>query len=162
MKKSVIVALLALLLTGCGAEETFETISDELVQSVAAEVRQVVVTLPIEAASPAAESDGGQLYLCGDYEIYRQTMESGDLNATVMDISGYSRDGLTIVETLQDDCKRYDLVWVSAGEIGDRVGRAAILDDGNYHYCLSVLGDADSADQYRNIWQSMFDSFGLA
>ena len=161
MKKWFVLSVLAILLTGCGAEETFETVSDELIQSVAAEVRQVVVTLPIEAASPAAESDGGHLYLCGDYEICRQTLQAGDLNATVREISGYSKEDLTVIETLQDDCKRYDLVWVSAGEIGDRVGRAAILDDGNYHYCLSVLGDADSADQYRNIWQSMFDSFGL-
>lgn len=162
MKKRCFIAALALVLSGCGAQETFETVSDELVQSVSAEMRQVVVTLPQEAASPVSDSENGEVYLCGDYDIYRQTLETGDLDATVRSLSGYGREDLTIMETMQDDCRRYDFVWVSAGEIGDRVGRATILDDGNYHYCLSVLGDADSAEQYRGIWQSMFDSFGLS
>lgn len=162
MKKCCVIAAIALLLTGCGAEETFETVSDELIQSVSAEVRQVMVTLPMEAASPVVDSDNGQLYLCGDYDIYQQTLAAGDLNATIQTISGYSREDLTIMETQQDDCKRYDFVWVSAGEIGDRVGRATILDDGNYHYCLSLLGDADTAEQYRGIWQSMFESFSVS
>lgn len=162
MKKWIAISAAMLLLTGCGAEETFETVSDELIQQVSAEVRQMVVTLPLEAASPAVESDSGQMYICGDYDIYQQTLEAGDLNATIQTISGYGKEDLTVMETMQDDCKRYDFVWVSAGEIGDRVGRATILDDGNYHYCLSVLGDADTSDQYRGIWQSMFDSFGLS
>ena len=162
MRKLCSVALIALMLAGCSARETFETISDELIQPVSVQAREILLTLPPDAASPVSESENGQIYLCGDYDICCQTLESGDLDATVRSISGYGRENVTILETLQEDCKRYDFVWACAGETGDRLGRAAILDDGNYHYCLSVLGDADSAEAYRGIWQSLFDSFGVS
>lgn len=161
MRKICVCILAALLLSGCGSRETFETVSDEMIQSVSAEVRDVMLTLPAEAVSPAAETENGELYLCGDYDIHRQTLEAGDLDATIRSVCGYSREDLTVMETQQNGWKRYEFVWVSAGEIGDRVGHGVILDDGNYHYCLSALGDADGAQQHQSVWQSMFDSFGL-
>lgn len=161
MRKCCVFVLAALLLAGCGSQETFETVSDELIQAVSAEIKEVMLTLPADAVSPAAETEHGELYLCGDYDIHRQTLEAGDLNATIQSISGYRREDLTVMETRQDGCRRYEFVWVSAGEVGDRVGRCTILDDGNYHYCLSVLGDAEAAERYQSIWQSMFDSFAL-
>ena len=161
MKKRVWIALAALFLTGCGTEETLETISDDLIQPVAAEVREVYVALPPEAVTPVLEGEGECMYICGDYEIYQQTLSAGDLTATVQSISGYSPEDLTVMETIQGDCKRYDLVWASVGELGDRVGKACILDDGNYHYCLSVMGDADTAGEHKLVWQAMFDSFAL-
>lgn len=161
MKKWLVFVLAALLLTGCGAQETFETVSDELIQSVSAQVREVMLTLPAEAISPAAQMENGEMYLCKGYDIYRQTLESGDLSATIREVSGYTREDLTVMETAQEGWKRYEFVWASAGEVGDRVGHCVILDDGNYHYCLSLLGDADIAEEYRGIWQSMFDSFTL-
>ena len=45
MRKRCFVALLALLLSGCGAQETFETISDEQIQSVSAEMREILVDI---------------------------------------------------------------------------------------------------------------------
>lgn len=161
MKTCCVFALVLLLLTGCGSQETFETVSDELFQSVSAQTKEVMLTLPADAVSPAAETEYGEIYLCGDYDIHRQTLEAGDLNATIQTISGYSREDLTVLETRQVGYKRYEFVWVSAGEMGDRVGHGVILDDGNYHYCLSVLGDAETANLHQSIWQSMFDSFEL-
>lgn len=161
MKKWVLIALAALILTGCGTEETFETISDDLIEPAVAELREVYVSLPPEAAAPVLESDGDWVCICGDYEIYQQTLSAGDLSATVRTVSGYALEDITVLETVQGDCKRYDLVWASAGETGDRVGKACILDDGNYHYVLSVLGDADTAQEHKTVWQGMFDSFTL-
>lgn len=161
MKKQVLIALAALMLTGCGTEETFETVSDELIEPVVAEIREVYVSLPPEAATPVLESDGDCVYICGDYEIYQQTFPSGDLSATVRSVSGYALEDITVMETAQGDYTRYDLVWASAGEIGDQVGKACILDDGSYHYVLSVMGDADTAQEHRLVWQGMFDSFSL-
>lgn len=161
MRKCCVFVLAALLLSGCTGQETFETVSDELVQSVSAQAREVMLTLPSEAVSPAAETENGEIYLCGDYDIHRQTWEAGDLDATIRSVCGYSREDLTVMETQQNGWKRYEFVWVSAGEVGEQVGHCVILDDGNYHYCLSVLGDADGAPRHQSVWQSMFDSFGL-
>ena len=161
MKKRVLIALTALMLTGCAGEETFETVSDDLVQSASAEIREVFLSLPPEAATPVLEEEGNCIYICGDYEIYRQTLEAGDLNATVQAVSGYASDDLTVIETMQGACKRYDFVWASTGEVGDRVGRACILDDGHYHYCLSVMGDAETAGEHSLVWEAMFETFSL-
>ena len=162
MKKWLIFGLCMVFLSGCAAEETFETVADEQVQSVSAPLRQLQVELPEEAAAPTSESESGTLYQCDGYEIILQTMESGDLNGTIQSVSGYSRSYVTVMETNLAGWKRYDFVWASAGEQGDRLGKAAILDDGNYHYCVSVLGDADRAAEFEEIWERLFDSVSLS
>ena len=163
MKKGWILAVLAagLMLWGCQAEPTLETIADEWVQSVMAQPRQISVNLPDGALAPVLESDSEQVYLSDDYEIIIETLSAGDLNATVEHLSGYSRDNVTLVRTQQGDADRYEFVWASAGENGDRLGRAVILDDGDYHYCMSVLRDADTTKTSQIVWSDVFDSFSL-
>ncbi len=160
MKKLWIWALLPLILTGCGAEETFETISDEQILPVMASPREITVILPEEAAVPVLENGEQQMYVCEDYEILIETMAAGDVNATVRALSGYEKEQVTLIETQWEEITRYDFVWASAGERGDRLGRAVILDDGQYHYCMTLLWDADGKES-REAWDQLFDSFDL-
>jgi len=162
MKKILLLGLLALLLTGCGTEETLETISDELVQPVMAQPDEILVSLPGETAMPAMESDNSRMYLASDYEIYIQTLESGDLNRTIQTLSGYEKENLTVMETSADGVSRYEFVWTCAGENGDRIGRAVVLDDGSYHYTMTVLRDADTTETTQIVWHDVFNSFSLA
>ena len=48
----------------------------------------------------------------------------------------------------------------TAGEQGERLGRGVILDDGDYHYCLTVLQDADVTD-CQIVWSEVFRTFDL-
>lgn len=161
MKKCALL-LLMILLTGCGAEETLETISDEILQPVMAQPREILVSLPGETAMPAMESDSGRVYLASDYEIYIQTMESGDLDATIQTVSGYEKEDITVMHTQQQGIQRYEFVWSCAGEMGDRIGRGVVLDDGDYHYVLSVLRDAETTENSQITWNDVFRSFALA
>lgn len=162
MKKTIaIVIILLLALTGCGTQEVMETVTDELATPVMAQMREISLQLPEEAASPTVESDSERLYLCEDYEISVQILAGGDLSRTVKTLSGYERDALTVMTTQKDDLDSYTFVWACAGEQGDRVGRAVILDDGNYHYCVSILGDAEQAMENKVLWDDMFNSFTL-
>lgn len=161
MKKRLAIAIVALLLSGCGREKVFETVEDEWVEPVSAEIRQIYVTLPPEAASPVLEDENGAVYVCDTYEVYQQILPSGDISATVRAVSGYGPEELTILKTDQGDAKRYDFVWASASDSGDRVGKGCILDDGSYHYVLTVLGDAASTEENQEVWQEIFDSFTL-
>ena len=160
MKTWVILLLSALLLTGCASEDTFETIADEPVAAVMAQPGQISVELPEDAVAPVLESGNEQLWLCDDYEILIQTRPSGDLNGTIQTISGYPKESLTVIETQNQNVTRYDFVWASAGEKGECLGRAVVLDDGNYHYCMSVLRDAD-AQESQIVWNEVFQSFSL-
>ena len=162
MKKYIWMVLLMLLLCGCAAEETYETLSDDLVHPVMAQQRSISVELPGEAAMPAMESDAGRIYLCEAYEIAIQTMAAGDINATVQALSGHDKAQLTVLETEHDGCTRYEFVWAAAGESGDRIGRSVILDDGNYHYTMSVLRNADPTEVSQISWDQVFQSFQLS
>lgn len=157
----MVTLVLCLALAGCGAETTMETISDELQVGVMAQPKQILVELPDNAVAPVLESDSQQLYFSEEYQIAVETLSGGDVSATVKALSGCDREKLTLMKTKQGENIRYDFVWAAAGEEGDLMGRAAILDDGNYHYCLSVLRPA-TGETSQIIWQNVFDSFALA
>ena len=162
MKKWLLLLLMTGLLAGCGAEDTFETVADELVQPVMLQPRFVCVDLPGETALPVVENDNGRIYICNDYEIVLQTMASGDLEETMEIMSGLGAENMTVMETTSDGISRYEFVWAAAGEGGDQTGRGVILDDGNYHYCLSVLRFADLPEKTQINWEDVFSSFCLA
>ena len=162
MRYGVLLVLGCLLLSGCGAQETMETVADEWVEEAMAPAREILVELPEEAAAPAAENANGRIYLCSDYEIEIQTMDGGDLDATIRDLCGYDREELTVIASNPQGLKRYDFVWTAAGEGGDKIGRAVLLDDGQFHYTMTVLRSADSVEQSQIVWRSVFESFALA
>lgn len=163
MKRGWILVALMALLAGCAQQqEVFETVADDLETPVMAAPRQITVRLPEDTVVPALENDQEQVYLCDDYELILQTVSSGDLDATVQTLTGCARDRLTLVKTCQNDLDRYDFVWTCAGEKGDMLGRGVILDDGSYHYCMSVLRSADGTKKSRIVWSDVFGSFGLA
>ena len=162
VKKIAMALMLALLLSGCGAEETLETVADDIpLQPVMAEPAEIYVRLPDNAVSPVLESDTEQVYLSEDYEIAIETRSSGDIGGTITALTGFAPEQLTIMHTKQESADRYEFVWVSAGENGDRLGRAVVLDDGSYHYCMSVLRDAENQKKSQVVWSDVFSSFSL-
>lgn len=160
MKKWLLVMVMPLLLWGCGAEETFETIADEQILPVMATPRQICVELPQDTVAPVLTSENEQIYLCDDHEIILETLPAGDLRATIRAISGHEKEDLTVMQTQWDTVSRYEFVWTAMGERGQRLGRAVILDDGQYHYCMSVLEDTEGKDS-KTDWNPVFSSFGL-
>ena len=160
--KMIAVFLLAVLLTGCGKAEVYETVTDEAAQSVSAQPREILFDLAQEPVLPAMESDGGTLYLCGDFDVMVHTCQSGDLSNTVREVSGFLPEELTVIQTGTGDVNRYEFVWTSATDFGQQIGRATILDDGNYHYILSATVDAELMEEYQEIWNGIFESFQLA
>lgn len=162
MKKWIMMALTALMLTGCAAAPTFETLGNISHSNPSAPVqRQVLLELPDDAAEPVMADDSDTMYICDNYTIVLQTMEAGDLTATVRSLCGFTPDQLTVLESRCADHDRMDWVWTAAGEGGDVVCRAAVLDDGDFHYTLCVMADADEAGELTQTWNALFRSFCL-
>ncbi len=159
MKKVLVCLLFAAFLVGCGAEPTYETISAPIpVEPVAAQ-QQFFVSLPQEAATPTFEDgNGAELYICQGYTISKQIWESGDLEKSIQTLTGQSQDDLQVIKTRQGSADRYDFVWTTAGEDGLQLGRACILDDGNYHYSLTALAEEAGSGELQEVFQDMFDS----
>lgn len=158
MKKVWVICFASLFLTGCTAADTWETVADEPDAVVMAVPAEVSLELPDRAASPVLSSDTQKVYLCEDYEIILENHTAGDLSGTVRSLTGFEREALTVIKTSQETADRYEFVWACAGEKGERLGRAVILDDGQYHYCLSVLRDLESDPGEL---ESLFASFRL-
>ena len=161
MKKCVWLLALFLCLTGCAKQPTYETVADEILVPVSATVQQTFVQLPEGASATVMETEGGRLYFWDDYTVSCFVTESGDLEKTVQSISGFSADQLQIMQTRWGDTERYDFVWTAAGETGQQLCRACILDDGHYHYILTASSQAEHAGQLQQTWIEMFDSFRL-
>lgn len=154
--------LLSLLLCGCGAEPTLETVEDIIPVEAAAIPQQIYIPMPEEASSPTFQDDTGmEVYLCRGYTVAKQILPSGDLEKTVMQICGQSKENLAIMERMQEEAKRYDFCWTSAGEEGLQLGRACILDDENYHYVVSAMATETEAGNLRDTWDDMFASCRL-
>ena len=161
MKRMIVLMTLLGLLCGCGATETYELVTDEPVQQVSAQPRDVHFFLAEETAMPVMETDSGKLYLCGEYDVMSQIFDGGDLARTIRLVSGFSPEDLTVIQTESADIKKTEFVWTSAAEEGHRICRATILDDGNYHYVLSATVPAEKIEEYQEIWNGIFETFKL-
>lgn len=148
----------AVLLSGCAAEETMETMADVWAEPVMVVQKELHLELPEGAASPVADTEGGQWYDCGSFSVGVVTLDAGDIRETIRELSGFEKDALTVMETEAEGMDRYEFVWVTTGETGEVFHRALVLDDGNFHYCLTVSGDAEAAGETKDVWQMIFDS----
>ena len=161
MRRILVFFAAALLLSGCGSEAVFETVADEWAAPVMAKPREISVRLPDHVVAPVLESENGQIYLCEDYEILIEQKEAGDVAGTIQSLCGYTMSELTVLQRKEEFGSRYEFVWACAGEAGERLGRAVILDDGNYHYCMSVLRPAGEEKTSQIVWSDVFSSFSL-
>ncbi len=161
--KIFLCVLLALLLTGCTQPKDFETMSDSYMEPELPLAQKVSFQLPEDAAKAVLESAGtGTLYLCDGYSVTVQTLPAGNLDATLREVTGYGRDKVQLWERKEGEISRFSCVWASAGEGGDQMGKATILDDGNYHYVLSVMAAAEDAGELSETWEQLMESFSIA
>ena len=151
--------ILVLLLTGCQATQTFETMHDVYSPQPQSTPKKVALDLPENVQTIAGDS--GKLYLCDGYDVTVETLSSGDVNRTIQQLTGFATDALTMLQTSVSGVDRYECVWTAAGERGDNVGRAVVLDDGQYHYCVTVMTQADEAGELSATWQELLNSVRL-
>ena len=160
MKKVCIILTLMFLLTGCSLQ-TFEKVEDGNVVQAMATPASLLIDLPESAAAPAMKGNSGSLYFCDQYDISVEVLPSGNLNDSVKTLTGYERENLTLVQTQRGNATCYTGVWSTAGEAGDYVGRLLILDDGSFHYCVSIMARANIAGECAQEWNDVFASVRL-
>ncbi len=148
--------VLLLSLSGCAATDTFETLGDVDAAPAVQQGQDMIVSVPDPAE--VMQGDYGTMYLCDDYTVTVQVKNAGDLNGTVKALSGFGTDELTVISTAAGEMSRYECVWTAAGEGGDCVGRALVLDDGAFHYCITMEYGAENAVSMEEVWQEITDS----
>ncbi len=149
--------LLAVLLTGCAAQPVYEPVLD-VYEAAASQPEKLVFSLPEEASVHTLASENGKLYHCDGYTLTVQTLTGGDLGGTLSVLTGYSAEKLDLLQIAPG---RYTCAWVSAGEGGDQIGRLVLLDDGVWHYAVTVMADARKAGALQETWDTLFQSVTL-
>ena len=161
MKWIRVIVLFGVLLCGCSGVN-YESVSDVYAPQSIPVAADLLVFVPPDATVMTSEDGAeGSFWLCDNYTLAVQTLDAGNLDETLRTVTGYGRDQLTVMELQQGNCKRYECAWVSAGEGGDQVARTVVLDDGNYHYCMSLQTDAKLAGQMSETWQKIASSVSL-
>ena len=160
MKKVWLILALLLLLTGCGAGE-FEPILDVYAPEALQEPAQITLSLPEEAGIEVFGGETGRIYLCDGYSITVETWEGGSIDRSLRQLTGYDSKSLTVLQRTEGTLLRYECAWICAGEAGDQIGRAVVMDDGVYHYCVSVMADATEAGSLQAQWQGILTSVSL-
>ena len=162
MRRILIFSMLLFLLTGCGAQETFETIGNAYQESGMSDLWQIAVDMPVEMAMPVMETEGAdKLYLGDGFTLSTHVNEGGDISRTLLEHTGLSKDKLDIISTDCGDWKRYDAAWTSAGEGGAQTGRISVLDDGKNHFVMLAMTPSENAGEVTQLWQPIFRSFRL-
>lgn len=161
MKKFMVMFCAVLcLLTGCQSKE-YETVTDVWTPEPAPGAKEIVLILPDEISVPAMTQEQETLYLCDRYMLTTNIVTGGDIAGTILAATGFDAETLNPIATQTDGMKRYDCVWVAAGEQGDQICRAAILDDGHYHYVLTAATESSLGGELQETWQDIFDTFAL-
>lgn len=161
MKKLCILLCVLLMLTGC-SQQTFETVTDLHQDGPLPQAKSICLDLPEEAAMPTMVSEeNGKLYLCNGYSVAVQTLTGGDLDGTLRYLTGFSRDALTVMERNTGNVNRYDCVWTAVGEGQEQGCRCVVLDDGSYHYAVTVMADSVDVGKLQQTWQSILGSVYL-
>ena len=159
MKKLVMILLMLVLLAGCSAAE-YEQVQDVYIQQPVRLPAQLLVSLPPDAVQMEAD-DQSVLWLCDGYTAAITTQASGDMTSTLRAVTGHDQTQLEVFSWEKDGLMRTECTWISAGEGGDQVARTIILDDGNYHYSLTLQTDAENAGQLQETWQQMLATVTL-
>ena len=158
MKKLVWLVVLMMCFTGCGndAEPVFETVADEILEPAAADPAPMAVWLP-EGAAALTMAEDGECYAWGENELRLQTLQGGDIRATLQQLTGLDPERLTVMEYERDGLQLYQTVWSMTGEEGVSLGRCMVADDGNYHYCISMVSPetADVGEEFARICASL-------
>lgn len=162
MRKIVILLVLILCLSGCAAAPTFETLGPVAHQpDQFPAIASVQLDLPESATAQTFGAGADTFYECDGYTLVMQTQTSGDFYHTLRSLSGFTPEKLTVMESIVGQTHRYDWVWSAAAEEGEMICRAAVLDDGNYHYCLYTLAPAHLGSELTEEWNMLFASFCL-
>lgn len=162
LKKLAVMALLSCFLFGCAAEPVFEPVTD-VYAGTDPDPATVQVVVPEHAAVlTAAGENAAQLYFCDAYTLSVQTLSGGDLDRSLRNLTGYGRDRLTVLETLRKGINCYTCAWSSAGETGEQVGRLVLLDDGAYHYAVTVMAPAEQAGELAEEWDYILSKVTLS
>lgn len=170
MKKwltTICAALLTAALAGCAAQYTWETVDDTIPDTPVSAMEggcRLCIDAPEDASAPAyADSGCLERYAQADgtYEITVQTLLSSELDGVVRRLTGFAPEQIDVLKTQRFGLPEYQFAWVSSGDEGEFLCRAAVICDGDYYYALTFAAKEDCAAELAQTARAVFASMRL-
>ncbi len=169
MKKLLLFSLCALLLAGCAAEPTWETVDDTLesvaqTSAIGEEPFQIIFSVPMDAVLETfSQTDTRTVYTQadGDYEIEALVLPTSDIDEVIAELTGFSPDVVETIQTKRFEMPEYRFVWYSESDEGGYLRRADVLTDTEYSYALIFSAREETGTTYHACMNEVLDSFGL-
>jgi len=155
-----VMLVLAAVFSGCSAE-VFEPMLDVYNSGEQGTPLKMQIELPDDAAFCVMSGDTGTLYYGEHYEVSVETYPSGNISQTLYNVTGHKMEELTVMEIPVAQGNSYRCGWSAANDEGEQIGQCIIIDDGRFHYCLSVLADAEEADALRPVIRTVLNSYSF-
>ena len=165
MRSIGLLGILLMILTGCSLP-VWETVEDPVpVEPIPVwqdEAYEIQLGIP-EEASLLAEHDNGAIYATahGELEIETSTFLAPDLAYAVRQLSGFTQDQLTILQTQRFGLPEYQFAWVSQSEQGMRLYRADLVMDETCCYAVVCSSLEEAGDYAAFQARQVFSTFGL-
>lgn len=161
MKIGLLLLITALVLSGCTAEPTFETIGNVWENSHAEELpASIEFGLPDDIVMEVMESDDNcRSYQIGDWMLWTEICNGGDIAATMKMLTGMEDAEMISHPSGMYSC--HETAWAVTEEEGEYVMRAAVIPKGAYHYCLSMKAPVEDARQMGEVFSQILENVYL-
>ena len=157
MKILLIFVLLLYSMAGCGTQVVYETIGNSCEEpQPVAQPCELQLRLPEGTVMETMDADGSGYYTLGQWEIWTRVLPGGDLHQTLQTIAPVDPDGLTLIKREINGYECVETTWSAAGEEGESVVRAGVIQDGGYHYCICLCVPQSDAREAEELFGQIF------
>lgn len=161
MKSYVGMLMIAIALSGCAAEPTFETIGNVWANTTAEELpASIEFGVPDDTQMEVMESNGScRSYQIGEWMLWTEILDGGDIQETMQILTGMENPEMISHPSGAYQC--YESVWTVTEEAGESVVRTGVIPKGAYHYCLSMKAPSAEAQQMGEAFRAILENVYL-
>ena len=97
-----------------------ETVTDVYDTATIAQMKEIQIVLPKDTVAETLENGTNEtIYLCDGYTVTTQVLSGGDMEKTFRELTGFSKEQLTVMQRKSGNYDRYDwshdvLFWMMA------------------------------------------------
>lgn len=163
MKKWIIIVLCFIVLTGCSSNADYETIGNVCDEPMSVYIpAQIELVMPEESdMKETATVNGTKYYRFGDCQVWVDVLQTGNLSATIEEITGQNPEKMTVIAREMNGYSCYETTWSAMAEEGMHIGRLLVADNGKHHYCIALMMPEESSENVSEVMGQILEGIQI-
>ncbi|MBE6985535.1 MAG: hypothetical protein E7434_08035 [Ruminococcaceae bacterium] len=152
-----VVFALIIFLNGCCVKDsvTFECVADSY-EEIASPAFYLQAEIPQEAVLTDSCKDGCcAVFSHDDFEIYQEIFEAESLDAAVEELTGHSKNSLSMICLQTFPQEEYRFAYHAVGEEGTLSCSGKLFYDGDFCYAVTVLCPIENEPLYHEAFSDL-------